>query len=65
MGALGRHILVEYYDCDPKLLNDVVYIEESMEMAAVKANATLINSAMLASCTLASTAVPYPTGVLK
>ncbi|MCZ6899446.1 MAG: polyamine aminopropyltransferase [Bacteroidetes bacterium] len=44
MGALGRHVLVEYYDCDPQLLNDVVYIEKSMEMAALKANATLINS---------------------
>jgi len=37
--------LVEYYDCDPQLLDDVVYIEKSMEMAALKANATLINSA--------------------
>ena len=45
MGALGRHVLVEYYDCDPQLLDDVVYIEKSMEMAALKANATLINSA--------------------
>jgi len=44
MGALGRHVLVEYYDCDPQLLDDVVYIEKSMEMAALKANATLINS---------------------
>ena len=37
--------MVEYYDCDPQLLDDVVYIEKSMEMAALKANATLINSA--------------------
>ncbi len=44
MSALGRHILVELYGCNPKLLNDVVHIEKSMEEAAAKANATLINS---------------------
>jgi len=44
MSALGRHILVELYGCNPELLNDVVYIEKSMEEAARKANATLINS---------------------
>lgn len=44
MSALGRHILVELFGCNPKLLNDVVYIEKSMEEAAHLANATLINS---------------------
>ena len=44
MSALGRHILVELFGCNPKLLNDVVYIEKSMEEAARTANATLINS---------------------
>ena len=44
MAALGRHIIVELYDCKPELLNDVVHIEKSMESAAEDAGATLINS---------------------
>lgn len=44
MTALGRHILVEFYDCSPEILNDVVHIEKSMEEAAETAGATLINS---------------------
>lgn len=44
MASLGRHIIVEYYDCDPLLMNDVVHIEKSMEHAAETAGATIINS---------------------
>lgn len=44
MASLGRHIIVEYYDCTPELLNDVVGIEKSMENAAEEAGATIINS---------------------
>jgi spermidine synthase len=44
MSALGRHILVELYNCEPELLNDVVHIEKSMERAASTAGATIINS---------------------
>ncbi|BDD08898.1 hypothetical protein FUAX_13300 [Fulvitalea axinellae] len=44
MNALGRHIIVEFYDCKPELLNDVVYIENNMVGAAEKAGATVINS---------------------
>ena len=44
MGSLGRHIIVEYYDCASEALNDVVHIEKSMEGAAVEAGATIINS---------------------
>lgn len=44
MASLGRHIIVEYYNCSPELLNDVVHIEESMENAAEEAGATIINS---------------------
>ncbi len=44
MEALGRHILVELYNCSPKLLNDVAFIEREMIKAADLANATLINS---------------------
>ena len=41
---LGRHILVEYYNCDEKVLNDHKLIEELMVTAAVKANATVVES---------------------
>lgn len=45
MLALGRHILVEYYHCDPELLNEVMAIETAMVAAAKAADATVINSA--------------------
>lgn len=44
MEALGRHILVEFYNCSPELMNDVVHIEKSMVEAAETAGATVINS---------------------
>ncbi|MFT2011436.1 polyamine aminopropyltransferase [Pontibacter sp. 13R65] len=44
MNALGRHILVEFYDCSPELMNDVMHIEKSMVAAAETAGATVINS---------------------
>ncbi|TXK27116.1 polyamine aminopropyltransferase [Pontibacter qinzhouensis] len=44
MNALGRHILVEFYDCSPELMNDVMHIENSMVAAAETAGATVINS---------------------
>ena len=43
MEALGRQILVEFYDCDSAKLNDVQYIEEAMLSATKKANATIIS----------------------
>jgi spermidine synthase len=44
MNALGRHILVEFYNCAPELMNDVTHIEKSMVEAAETAGATVINS---------------------
>lgn len=44
MKALGRHILVEYYECAEQILNDVPLIEEAMIAAAKEAGATIINS---------------------
>ncbi len=41
---LGRHILVEYYNCDENVLNDHKLIEELMVTAAEKANATVVES---------------------
>jgi S-adenosylmethionine decarboxylase len=42
--ALGRHLLVEYYDCDENILNDASRIEEAMTEAADQAGATIVNS---------------------
>lgn len=44
MNALGRHILVEFMNCSPEVLNDVSLIETSMVNAAQKAGATVIQS---------------------
>ncbi|HEU25188.1 MAG: S-adenosylmethionine decarboxylase proenzyme [Mesoaciditoga sp.] len=44
MKALGRHLLIELYGCEPSVLDDVAGIEEHMRMAARKANSTIVNS---------------------
>jgi spermidine synthase len=42
--TLGRHILVEFFDCSAEIMNDVIIIEQSMVNAAREAQATVINS---------------------
>ncbi|MEY4604442.1 MAG: hypothetical protein RIT43_1734 [Bacteroidota bacterium] len=42
--ALGNHILVEFMNCDPHIMNDVAQIERDMVAAAQRAGATVINS---------------------
>lgn len=42
--ALGRHILVEYYQCDRETLNDLSKIEYYMKEAASSSGATVIES---------------------
>ncbi|WNJ19571.1 adenosylmethionine decarboxylase [Pontibacter sp. G13] len=44
MEALGRHVLVELYDCDPVLLDDVAAIEQLMIEATDAAEATIIDA---------------------
>jgi len=41
--ALGRQILVEFYDCESGSINDVEYIEQSMLTATKEAKATIIS----------------------
>lgn len=41
---LGRHILVEYYDCNKEILNDHKKIDELMVEAATRAKATVVES---------------------
>ena len=42
MKALGRQMLVEFYDCDSTRLNDREMLRDAMRQAAVKAGATVI-----------------------
>ncbi|MGB0864240.1 MAG: adenosylmethionine decarboxylase [Saprospiraceae bacterium] len=44
MKALGKHILIELYDCDVEILNDVPAIQKAMDTAAELANATIVKS---------------------
>jgi len=44
MKSLGYHVMLELFDCDRKILNDVNKIEEHMIYAAKKAGATIISS---------------------
>lgn len=41
---LGRHLLVEFYDCDAKTLDDVSGIEKHMNDAARACGATIVQS---------------------
>jgi S-adenosylmethionine decarboxylase proenzyme len=40
--ALGRHLLVEYRDCDREILNDMKIIEQLIRRAAEEAGATIV-----------------------
>jgi S-adenosylmethionine decarboxylase proenzyme len=44
MRSLGRHILVEFYSCDPSALNDLSLVESSMKEAAVAAGSTIVDT---------------------
>ncbi|MDD2717906.1 MAG: adenosylmethionine decarboxylase [Candidatus Wallbacteria bacterium] len=44
MKALGRHILVEFYDCDRVVINDLQFVEDHMKEAARVAGATIVKS---------------------
>lgn len=44
MKATGRHLLVEYRNCDPNILNDQARVEELMRKAALAAEATIVAS---------------------
>ena len=41
---LGKHILIEYYDCDSEVLNNTLLIEKYMIEAAKMAQATIVES---------------------
>ncbi len=41
----GRHLVAEYRDCDPAVLNDIDAITSLMQRAAVAAGATVVSTA--------------------
>jgi len=43
-GRLGRHLLVDFYDCDNSILDDVTNLEKRLVESAVQANSTVIKS---------------------
>ncbi len=44
VSPLGRHILAEFYGCDPSVLNDPKVIERHMREAARASGATIVKS---------------------
>ena len=44
MNNLGKHLLLEYYDCVPASINDVSTVERNMNDAAEHCGATIIKS---------------------
>ncbi len=42
LNALGTHLLIEFYNCDKKALNDEKFIEKLFIKAAQKAKATVV-----------------------
>ncbi|MGL4634238.1 MAG: adenosylmethionine decarboxylase [Cetobacterium sp.] len=42
--TLGRHILIEFYNCDEEILKNPILIKEHMNEAARIANATIVES---------------------
>lgn len=44
LASLGQHFLIEYYDCNPVILDDLEAIKEIMLTAAKKSGATILNN---------------------
>ncbi len=42
MKSLGKHLLVEFYGCNKKKLNDLKFVEDAMIAAAENAKATIV-----------------------
>lgn len=46
MRALARHVLAEYYGCDPKALDDQEFLRPLLEDAVRASNATVIKTSL-------------------
>ncbi|ACY17194.1 S-adenosylmethionine decarboxylase proenzyme [Haliangium ochraceum DSM 14365] len=45
MSTFGNHLLVEYFDCEPEVLDDASAIEDAMQRAAEAAQASIVTTA--------------------
>ena len=43
MNALGRHLLVELFDCDPDVIDNLESVKEALIEAARRAQATIVD----------------------
>ncbi|OLA96048.1 MAG: S-adenosylmethionine decarboxylase proenzyme [Candidatus Rokubacteria bacterium 13_2_20CM_69_15_2] len=43
MNALGRHLLVELFDCDPDVIDNLESVKEALIEAAKRAQATIVD----------------------
>ena len=43
MDMVGKHCILELYDCDPSKLDDEVFLRSAITQAAERAGATLLN----------------------
>ena len=41
--SLGKHSLVEFYECNVEKLNDSLHLQNTLLVAAKKAGATIVN----------------------
>lgn len=44
MQALGKQVLVEFYECNPAVLDNVKLLEHHLRISAIKAHATVVKS---------------------
>ena len=44
MDTRGKHLILDFYDCDPELINDSSFLLEACTSAARKANATILDT---------------------
>src|SRR3989338_5545315 len=44
MQALGRHLLLELFDCDPEAINNLEFVKAAMIEAAKRAQATIVDT---------------------
>ena len=47
---LGRHILAEFFECDPNVLNNPALVEKYMLQAALECGATVVTSVFICLC---------------
>lgn len=45
MNTIGRHLIAEYYDCDPAIIDDVQAVGAHLRAAAEEVGATIVSEA--------------------